>query len=300
MIAAYADRYGYIVVAPAWVNVFDKLYDWKGDQHYKVLATLRDLARHFQINHNRVGIMGFGEGANFAMDTAASHPDYFCGVMLMGPNPKWVNMMMHYWRNLQKLPVYCAIGTMAGSTSDNIRQLYEQWMMRGFPALCSVYRGRAMEWLGGEIPDMFDWISRKQRATGTQTLRLNQFAMEPWHLMRQGDNRFYWVGTDKIRDRHTAAAREGGIIIPATIKADIHQGNHIILTTFGMEKVSLFFDREMIDWTKPVKITLNSQPPFGYKTRVLEPDLNFMLENLHQTGDRSLLYLLNLDVGITP
>jgi pimeloyl-ACP methyl ester carboxylesterase len=300
MLAPYADRHGYIIVAPTWGNNFSEPYNWKGDHHYRVTSTIHSICRHFHVNNNRVALFGFGEGANFAMDVAASHPDLFCGALVMGPNPKWIGFMMHYWRNLQKLPMYCSIGTMAGGTSENIRAMFEPMMMKGYPALCSIYRGRAMEWLAGDLPDMFDWLSRKKRVTGTQTLRLNQFAVEPWQILRAADNRFYWVSTDAVRERHLMAGRETAQLIPATIKADIHQGNHIILTTLGVNRVNVLLDREMIDWAKPVKVTLNSAAPSGYKPKVIEPDLGFMLENYREHYDRSLLFLAKLELNIVP
>jgi pimeloyl-ACP methyl ester carboxylesterase len=283
-----ADRHGYIVAAPIWAGGFDAAYDWSGDQHYKATATLRNLMRHYQVDNNRVFLFGFGEGANFALDLGASHPDLFAGVAAMAPNPLWSGMFMHYWRNYQKLPVLVTMGALAGNSVGNLRSLYENWMMKGFPAIAAIYRGRATEWFAGDLPIIFDWLRNKKRVTGTGTLRLNQFAVEPWNIMRAKDNRFYWVGTDSVRQAHLSRP---GSFIPAEIKADIYQGNEIKLTTLGLNSVTVWLDREMIDWSKPVNVRINGDIPRGYRPMVVKQDIEFMLEQYYEFGDRSMLFL---------
>ena len=185
-----ADRNGFILVAPLWTGGFDKGYDWSGEQHYKVRATLRSVLRHYRADADRVLLFGYGDGANFALDVGSSHPDLFAGVVAMGSNPKWIGHFMHYWRNCQKLPVYIASGALGGAGLENVRNIFENWMPKGFPAVASVYRGRGSEWFSGDIHLMFDWMRLKKRVTGTGVLRLNQFAVEPWTIMRKADNRF--------------------------------------------------------------------------------------------------------------
>ncbi|QEL18427.1 hypothetical protein [Limnoglobus roseus] len=289
-----ADRNGFILAAPLWINGFDQAYDWTGDQHYKVLDTVRDLMRHYQVDNDRVSLFGFAQGANFAMDVGSSHPDLFAGLLAMGPTPRWAPNFLHYWRNCQKLPVYVALGAMAGSGLENTRKIYEEWVFRGYPGIASVYRGRATEWFSGDLHLMFDWLRVKKRITGTGVLRLNNAAaIEPFMTMRKEDNRFYWVGSDEINVQNLQNGRKGGFT-PAEIKADIFQGNEIKITSRGLKTVTVCLDREMIDWTKPVKVRINSDIPRGYKAQVLKQDLEFMLEQFYEHGDRSLLFLNKL------
>ncbi len=300
MLAADANRNGYIIAAPVWANNFDKPYDWVGDQHFKVTATLRSLLRHYRVDNNRVFLFGFGEGANFAMDVGASHPDLFAGVCAMGPNPKMQGMFMDYWRNCQKLPMYISIGAIAGNSFENVRRLFEFCMPQGFPAIATVYRGRGLEWFAGEVPIMFDWMSRKERVRGTASLRLNNFKMEAWQTMRHQDNRFYWVGTDSIAKGNLLENSPTKNFIPAEIEANILQGNSIRIRTRGLKNVIIWLERDMIDWTKPVLVSINSQQPNGYKPKVIVPDMEFMLEQLHQHGDRGMLFLNKLEFPAIP
>jgi pimeloyl-ACP methyl ester carboxylesterase len=299
LLAYEADRNGFILAAPLWVGGFDQRYDWSGDQHYKVQATLRSLIRHYRVDNDRVFLFGFGEGANFALDVGASHPDLFAGLVGMGSNPKYFNMMMHYWRNCQKLPVYLAQGALGGAGLDNVRSIFENWMHKGFPALATVYRGRGMEWYSGDLHLMFDWMRLKKRATGTAVLRLNQFAVEPWSIMRKADNRFYWVGTDEVNQPNLQTNRDRSFV-PAELKADIVQGNEIRISSRGLKSVTVWLDREMIDWTKPVSVRINTDVPRGYKPKVIPQDMDVMLEQFYEHGDRSLLFLNKLVFEVTP
>ncbi len=295
-----ADRNGFILAAPLWTDGFDRGYDWSGDQHYKVQATLRSLLRHYRVDPDRVLMFGFGAGANLALDVGASHPDLFAGVVAMASNPKWFGMFMHYWRNCQKLPVYFASGALGGAGLDNVRSLFEQWMPKGFPAIASVYRGRGSEWFSGDIHLMFDWMRLKKRVTGTGVLRLNQFAVEPWTIMRKQDNRFYWVGTDEVSSNNLVKDKKTNGFVPAEIKADIFQGNEIKINSRGLKNVTIWLDREMIDWSKPISVRINSDVPRGWKPKVLTPDLDLMLEQYYEHGDRSLLFLNKLSFDVTP
>lgn len=295
-----ADRNGFILVAPLWASSFDKGYDWSGDLHYKVQATLRSVLRHYRADCNRVLLFGHGDGANFALDVGASHPDLFAGVVAMGSNPKWIGHFMHYWRNCQKLPVYIASGALGGAGLDNVRSIFEQWMPKGFPAIASVYRGRGSEWFIGDIHLMFDWMRLKKRVTGTGVLRLNQFGVEPWAIMRKADNRFYWVGTDEVAPNNLIAGKGNKGFVPAEIKADIFQGNEIKINSRGLKNVTVWLDREMIDWSKPVSVRINTDVPRGWKPKVLSPDIDVMLEQYYEHGDRSLLFLNKLSFEVTP
>jgi pimeloyl-ACP methyl ester carboxylesterase len=300
LLAYEADRNGFILAAPLWTDGFDRGYDWTGDQHYKVQATLRSLLRHYRVDPDRVLLFGFGNGANFALDVGASHPDLFAGVVAMASNPKWFGVFMHYWRNCQKLPVYFASGALGGAGLDNVRSIFEQWMPKGFPAIASVYRGRGSEWFSGDIHLMFDWMRLKKRVTGTGVLRLNQFAVEPWTIMRKGDNRFYWVGTDDVAPNNLINAKKTNGFVPAEIKADIFQGNEIKISSRGLKNVTIWLDREMIDWSKPISVRINTDVPRGWKPKVLSPDLDVMLEQYYEHGDRSLLFLNKLSFDVTP
>lgn len=299
-LAVEADRHGYILVTPDWSGLFQRGWQWKGEDHDYVTLTLRDVVRHFTVDNDRVFLFGSGDGANAVMDVGASHPDLFAGVLAMGPIPKWQNFFIEYWKNAQKLPMYIVTGELAGGSLENLRRVFERWMPHGFPSLMVVYKGRAMEWYAAEPPQMFDWMGRKKRVNGAATLALGNNPRQPWMIMRQTDNRFYWLGTGQVSALNLVDnLAPGKSIVAAEVQGDI-SGNRIVARTRGVRSVTFWLSRDMIDWTKPVSVSLNSAVPQGWKPKVLEPDLETLLEDYRDRGDRRMLFLHKLEFQTPP
>lgn len=298
LLAPYTDRNGYILAALDWTNQFDDLYDHSGDDHPRVTAIVQDLLKRFQIDSDKVFLFGIGEGATFAFDMGASHPDLFAGVVTFGGTPRG-EQFMHYWRNTQKLPYYVVTGEHGGGSAEAVRKVYEYWMPRGFPSMMTMYKGRGIEWYSVELPRIFDWMGRKTRARGTASLRLNERFFEPWQILRPQDNRFYWVGTTEVKPGHLLnerTVRNG--VSPASIGADILQGNKIAIRAFGVRNVVIWLERNMIDWTRDVSVTVNGRTPFGFRPVMMEPDLHLMFENVYRNQDRKMLFLGRLEFTV--
>lgn len=299
-LAEYADRHGYIVAAPQWAGSAFKLqpYDYSGKDHVAATSVLRDLMRRYQVDPDKVFLLGLGEGANFAIDLSMAHPDLFAGQIAMNPNPP-TNIFMEYWRNIQKVPTYVVIGELSG-TFSNLRRVYEKWVTRGFPAIMTVYKGRQAEWYRVELPRIFDWMGRKTRARGTATLRLNQTGFEPWQVVREADDRYYWVGVGEggLRNPNMIAKwTEGKSVTPAQFRADIGRNGTITIDqAIGIRKFVIWLERDLIDWSKPVNVSVNGQRPINFRPKVLTPDLGLMFEELYRTGDRKMLFMGKLEV----
>jgi predicted esterase len=291
-----ADKNGYVLVVPEWTGEFNKTgWGWKGEDHVWVTAALRDAVRHFTVDNDRVFLMGVGEGGNMAMDVGASHPDLFAGVIPMCPLPNWTGLFVEYWKNAQKLPFYVVSGEMDPTGAKLLRLLYERWTRYGYPSLWSVYKGRGVEWFASEVPTLFDWMNRKTRATPAATLKdVNPLGRQDWQIMRQTDNRFYWVQADSVHP-----GRNGGVIVPATISGDL-QGNKLRLSCKKVGHVTVWLTPDLIDFTKPVQVTINSVIPNGYprQGKVVEPSLEVLLEDYHARGDRRMLFLNKLEFPV--
>lgn len=299
-LAAQADQYGYIMIVPEWSGMFGKGWEWKGDDHLFVTAALRDTVRHFTVDNDKVFMIGFGEGANMAMDVGMSHPDLFAGVIPMCPVPKWQNMFMYYWTNAQKLPFYVMTGDMAGESLTNLKRIYDHWMPQNYPAMMSVYRGRGVEWFSAETPVFFDWMSRKTRVNGIATLAgLNNGPRKPWMTMRETDNHFYWLQVDGIAAGNLQ--KSSGTSYPAEIQGNITGDNIVRVNTRGVTKLTIWLSSDMpIDWAKPVGVLLNNGVPNGFKKKVVEPNLEVLLEDYYQRGDRRTLFLNKLEFNVAP
>jgi pimeloyl-ACP methyl ester carboxylesterase len=276
-LAYEAARRGYIIAAPEWGNLFSNAqYDLSGKDHPIVLATIRDLARKFQVDPDRVFVLGFGEGANFALDLAMSKPDHFAGVVAMSPGADNV-FYNEYWRNAQKLPVFTITGEMSGVGFDRMRSL---------------------EWYGCELPTVFDWLDRKKRVRGTASLRLDSTLVHPWQMMRDGDDRFYWIGGGDLKKGNKQPQDNRAAQNPATFWADIKAGNNIVVSNVrGLNRIVVWLEKDMIDWENDVRVTISGEFG-GQKPKKMTPDIHLMFEELYRTGDRKMLFFGKLEFKV--
>jgi hypothetical protein len=296
--SALAAEHGYILAAPEWGGKLNSEYGYTEEEHARVLNTLYDLRRHFQVDSDRVFLFGFEEGGNMAYDLGLAHPDQFAGVIPMGARPKW--HAIHYWRNAQYLPFYVVDGSFDGENPKKIRKQFQDWVHGHYPALYVEYKGRGLEFFEGELPLIFDWMSYKKRARPTHQLGRDGgggiFGHE-FCTMRQGDNRFYWLTTDAIKPdslndvQGWKVGRKG-----AQLTARIAMGNLVYVNTQGLGQVSVWFAPGMINFEKPVTIRVNAATVWTRKR--IKPSLKTMLQTLYERGDREQLFWAKVDVTL--
>jgi pimeloyl-ACP methyl ester carboxylesterase len=289
MLARWAEaarQHGYILVAPEWEQGVGGTYNHTPEEHAAVLEVIRDLRRLFQVDSDRVFLAGWGEGGLMAYDVGLSHPDQFAGVIPIGARPRY--FARNYVSNAQNLPFYVVCGDLAGETSKVNRKHFEQWVARGYPALYVEYKGRGPEWFAGELPNYFDWMSRKKRARAVPDLAECQ-------TFRPSDNRFYWVSTDSIDDRWTNDAADwNNRRSPATVQGRILPGNQIHLHTRGLKQLTVWLGSGMIDFGKPASVSINLAPRVG--NRKVQPSIATLLEDFYLQGDRQRLFVARIDL----
>jgi dienelactone hydrolase len=285
-----AAQHGYLLVAPEWGTGFQEAYGYQPEEHAAVLDTLRDLRRRFQVDSDRVFLTGWCEGGNMAYDVGLSHPDLFAGVLPVCGRPRY--HARAYWRNAQHLPLYVTEGGQDGDGPKDNLNLFEQWVPRGYPALYVGYKARGPEWFAGEVPYLFDWMSRKKRSTAFPELgRTGGVGVlnEEYQSLRPTDDRFYWLSVDGIHDRNTAeAGRWRSGVSGATLAGRVSAGNHINLYAHGFRKVTLWLGQGMIDFDKNATVYVNGQARLA--NRKVVPNLTTLLEDFYQRGDRQRLF----------
>jgi len=295
--AESAAEHGYILVAPEWQGGAQSGYEYSEREHAVVLNTLRDLRRRFNVEEDRVFLFGLGDGGAMAFDVGLGHPDLFAGVLPMGAGPQFHAALG--WRNGQYLPFYVMHGT-RGPNGKEIRHQFESWVLRNFPMVWVDYKGRGVEWFGGELPNMFDWMQSKRRAFPLRELGPigNEFC-----TLRGCDNHFYWLSSDDIRvqkrlDNWTAPPR----VQPASLSGRISiETNHIYVKTTGLGQVTVWLGRnskgeDMIDFDRPLTVTVGFANL--WTNRKVTPSLEVLLEDLYQRGDRQQLFLAKIPMKL--
>jgi hypothetical protein len=302
--AVGAAENGYILVSPEWEQGVKNTYGYSPEEHDTVLDTLADLRRRFQVDSDRVFLFGLSESAKMAFDVGMAHPCLFAGVIPMGAGTSYFPGRL--WRNAQYLPFYVVNGNKVGPPYTQLRELFTQWVQRGYPGIWVSYKGRGIEWFSGEVPNLFDWMRRQKRAFPLRQLGTDglggSFGNE-FCILRPEDNRFYWVTTSDVDPRScTTVERWRNSIDPATVTARIDAStNEIFLKTRGLRQITIWLGRNSagshpIDFDKPVTVRL------GFKAvwvnRKVAPSLSVLLEDLYKRGDRQHLFLAKIDLSI--
>ncbi len=303
-----AAEHGYILVAPQWQSdgAMSGGYTFSEQEHAVVLDTLRDLRRRFNVDEDRVFLFGLGDGGAMAFDVGLGHPDLFAGVLPMGAAPQFNAEIC--WRNGQYLPFYIMHGN-RGPNGDKVRKQFELWVQRNFPMIWVDYKGRGVEWFGGEVPTMFDWMRNKRRVFPLRRLGTDgngqQFGNE-FCTLRACDNHFYWLSSDDIRNIRHAETWNRRIVQPASLFAEISVGeksNHIRVKATGVGQLTIWLGRnskgeDMIDFDKPVTVTVGLGVMRDWINRKVRPSVEVLMEDLYQRGDRQQLFLAKIDLPL--
>jgi pimeloyl-ACP methyl ester carboxylesterase len=280
--ASLAAQHGYILVAPQWGKGLKVIYQYTAEEHDAVLATLRDLRRRFQIDSDRVFLFGGEQGGNAAFDIGLSHPDQFAGVVPMAAAPNW-RIKKYYWPNAQYLQLYVINGSLAGKDAiETTQALFKDWNKYNFPAIYVEYKGRQAEWFGGEQTIIFDWMSRKKRVFPLRQLGVSG---EEFTTLRPTDNQFYWLSTD-------APPASGAK--PGKLRAQVYSDNSLHVKTSGVGRVTIWFAPKMLNYAEKVTIKLNG----AAISKQVTPNLDTLLENFYQTGDRQRMFFARLDLKV--
>ncbi|HTU21327.1 MAG TPA: hypothetical protein VMG10_24955 [Gemmataceae bacterium] len=309
ILRAWADtaaENGFILLAPEWQTGLNNHYSYSPEEHAIVLKSLRDLRRRFNTDEDRVFLTGTGEGGVMAFDFGLGHPDLFAGVLPMGAGPQYHAEVC--WRNAQYLPFYIVHGNQ-GPDGEKLRDLFKNWVTsRQYPALWIDYKGRGVEWFGGELPNMFDWMRGKHRFFPLRQVGTNgrgqQFGNE-FCSLRACDNRFYWISSDDIRntknlDNWRARYRVQPAALDAEIRTDSNSNKIYLNTNYGIRQATIWLGRDnrgkdMIDFDRPVTLYRNFglvRPP----NRTVKPSLEVLLEDLYERGDRQQLFLAKISL----
>jgi hypothetical protein len=189
------------------------------------------------------------------------------------------------------LPFYVVTGDLAGDAPKSIMRLTQDWVRNAFPVLTVFYRGRGVEWFGGELPYLFDWMSRKRRVNPVPDLgRLpgsTSDTLDTYQLARDTDNHFYWLSTETVADRYTFAGKKGGLVVPARLQGTIQPGNKLRVYTIGVKDVTIWLSPGMVDFSKPVDVELRGlRDARVVKGKApIQPDLELMMEDLYERAD---------------
>lgn len=270
-----ATRHGMIVVAPAWASSKQATYTYTAREHAAVLACLREAARRFSIDTDRVFLSGHSMGGDAAWDLALAHPDLWAGLVLITPTSD--RYVQRYWRNGRELPLYVVGGELDVGRLDANAMDFDRYLRKSFNMTYVEYLGRGHENFSDDILRIIDWMGRQKREFFPK--EIEAVSMRPWDCF------FWWTEFDRLPPRTMLLPAQwppAAGYRPATIEARLSPGNTISVRS-GSARTVVWLSPELVDFTKPLTVTIDGQRVFR---GVPQPDLWTLLEDLRLRVDR--------------
>lgn len=279
-----SQRRGYIVIAPEYLQKDQQSYDDNVTAHYKVIQSIRDARKRFNIDSDRVFLAGHGTGADAAFDIGMSHPGLFAGVIPIAGKTSAFNL--HYWQNAKHLPWYIVGGELDRDTLDHNSLVINRMMRYGHDVIYAEYKGRGYESYYEEIHNLFNWMDLLQREKYPKEIDEK--------ILRPIDNRFYWVRTEELpaHIQRPSIVKNGRVLArPVTLNVSVKEGNVIYVKSAGNIN-TLWLSPEIVDFDKRVMVRIGGKAKFN---DFLRPDMKAMLDDFRNRGDRQKLFDARLD-----
>jgi hypothetical protein len=279
-----AQRNGYIVIVPEYVKEKAKAYDYSPMTHYRVIQSIRDARKRFNIDSDRIYLGGHGTGGDAAYDIGMAHPDLFAGVI---PITGVIDgICIRIWKNARRVPWYSVGGQLDRETFDRNAKTHNFMMIGGYDMVLVDYVGRGYESYYSEIHNIFEWMELHQRKIYPKDVEI--------FTMRANNNRHYWLKahtleTPPIRKRTRSTKAKS---INAKILTNSDRGNKIAITS-PARKHTLWLSPDMLDFEKRLRVTVNGTSKFN---GFIKSDVGTILEDLRIRGDRQKIYEARLEL----
>src|SRR5262249_42633552 len=179
-----------------------------------------------------------------------------------------------------------------GDPDKTTRKLFDKWIVHNYPALYVQYKGRGMEWFGGELPYMFDWMSRKRRNTPVTHLgRMGGELGDEFTSMRGSDNRFYWLSGTIFPGHVNHVERWSHLVEPARLVGRIDPGtNQIFINQRGYRDITVWLARDAkVDFEKELTVHIGITKVLAKQKA--RPSLQVLLDDFMTRGDRQKLFI---------
>ncbi|MCA8996986.1 MAG: hypothetical protein KDA80_08370 [Planctomycetaceae bacterium] len=285
----WAQRRGYVVLAPHFASDHGAGYLGTDIEHDAVLLAIRHLRQRVRIDSDRIFLVGHGMGADACFDIAMSHPDLFAGAVpiagMCDKSSKW------YWGNAPKTSWYIVAGQLDRNTLEQNASVINN-MMRDRPygqdVIYCEYQNRGFESFHEEQERIFSWMQGLKRAP------IQEYQSFEAASLRKTDNAFYWLEAHALADRFFQPIAWDISQKRSTVKfsGDIKPGRIIYVNHPG-ERTVLHLHPDLVDFGQRWRIKVNSRQQFN---DILAPSLESMLWTLRETGDRERLVWLRLEL----
>jgi dienelactone hydrolase len=276
--------------------------------YHHILDSLHDVLAAYSIDADRVFVDGASMGGNGSFQFACFYPDLFAGAAPRsgGPAFRYIptgtgkqdrTVTAEGLENLLATPLYWIVGAKDPEVPNawvkiakaQLDPLKSDFTFREFPE-------GGHEWFPQENAAVLEWMGTKRRDAYAPRVALD--------TNERAYNRNFWLeitdftGKELLKrnyldfDKKTIEER---ILFPehAHARAElVPESNEIKLTTTGVRELKVYLHERMIDFSKPLTLTVN-----GSRSKVdVRPSLETLLESARR--DRGLLYTASVKVKV--
>lgn len=294
---AHAEREGYILAAPlterGWGTIGDSI----------VMSLISKLTREYRIDPDRIYLTGHSMGGHLTWRSGIFLADRWAAIAPMSGGYDYVeNQQVHHLFNV---PGFTTYGEREPYQINEFNEKIRLWMEeRDYPWVHHEKKG-GHQIFADEIPKVFAFFDEHARnlypervyARGAGTMRRDRVGSqnERWgveHTWREGRvipaDTFHWVRLHALPPD-----------VPDEKKWQevwaVRDGNTIALTTRNVRRVSLYLHPKMVDFAKPVRVTVNGDT---LHDALVTPDPRTMLELVREFDDRGRIFHARIDLDV--
>ncbi len=258
-----------IYIAPRGVrDTWDTHFNPESYECYKRL--LQNLAIFYNINPDRIYIVGYSAGGDGVYQITARMADYFAAANMSAGHPNGVDLT-----NVKNMPLYLQCGENDDAYDRNV--VTEEYGKKDNVAGVFIHKNKPHNFVdNGTEPQKL----KDGSFADTNAIRLvekhvrNPYPEEiEWNLALKKSDRFYYV----------ESKADDGIV---TVKKD---GNDYIVTG---DVDAIYVKNEFIDCTKPIRVVYNGEEmSFDYKF-----DEEVVKETYTERFDKSLTFTMKIEL----
>ncbi|MGD9853496.1 MAG: hypothetical protein AB7U20_00960 [Planctomycetaceae bacterium] len=279
-----AMKHGYLVIAPEYLEATAEQYNYGVPAHQIVLRSLNDVRRRYQIDSDRVFLAGHGMGGDAAFDIGMSHPDLFAGVLpVVGLCDQHCKVD---WKNCPDLAWYVVGGEKDRDSLEVNATVLNRMMIGGYDLTYVEYIERGYETYFEERPRMFAWMELHRRAPERKEFEIR--------ILRPTDAQLYWVEATQFREDALQPVAWTGDRMqtkPQPLEARITPGGTIHVWS-GAGKTTIKLSPSLISFDERIPVNLGTR---RVHNEFITPDLESLLSDLRERGDRQRLYWARLE-----
>ncbi len=235
-------------------------------------ALFNDILTRYNIDTNRILINGHSMGGYITWYGAVLHPDYFAAAI---PVISQTYGVSDYLENLLNLPVYIIHGAKDAAV-EHSRKAAARLKELGYKYKYLEIPRCGHAWPRGKGPSL-QWLKSQKRNPYPRKIIFKM----PTYQTNQKPGRIYWLSWPECSNA-------------AVIKAAV-EDNHVRIESQGFNRINVLLNDELIDFDKPVTITVNNQQIYS---DYAHQSLAFFLDNFLRFHDLKMIFTAKIEVKV--